>query len=380
MRKRKQRSGVIYYYYEQETKEGKRPEIPLGSDYPLALKKYAELEIAATAESIDITTFQHVANQYLEKVVPLKSASTQRNNKLYLTKLSAFFNDPPARLSDIEPLNIRQYLDWRVGEARRAAELKNEERRQKGIKELEIENNHGHVIANREIALFSAIWNYARESGYTKLANPCQGITKFRELGRDVYIEDDVNNAVYAAACQTLRDCMDLAYLTGQRPSDTIRMSETDIKYGALSIRTGKTKKKIRIALKGSLEQLIGLIRSRKKTLEIHSLRLIVNEKGEGIRKDALRYRFDKARERAIKTVMEKVYKTADPNVKERLFLLAAAIDEFQFRDLRAKAGTDKADDTGDIRKSQKLLGHTTVAMTEHYIRDRRGAMSDPTK
>ncbi|WP_341317069.1 tyrosine-type recombinase/integrase [Paraburkholderia sp. IMGN_8] len=60
----------------------------------------------------------------------------------------------------------------------------------------------------------------------------------------------------------------------------------------------------------------------------------------------ALQYRFRAAREAAE---------------------IAAA--DFQFRDLRAKAGTDKTEATGDIRHAQKQLGHGSVVMTEHYVR-----------
>ena len=35
-----------------------------------------------------------------------------------------------------------------------------------------------------------------------------------------------------------------------------------------------------------------------------------------------------------------------------------------QLRDLRAKAGTDKAETSGDIMQAIDQLGHTTVVMT----------------
>jgi integrase len=54
--------------------------------------------------------------------------------------------------------------------------------------------------------------------------------------------------------------------------------------------------------------------------------------------------------------------------------------DQFQFRDLRAKAGTDKADSAGDIRQAQQQLGHQSVTTTEIYVRKRRGALTSPTK
>jgi len=61
---------------------------------------------------------------------------------------------------------------------------------------------------------------------------------------------------------------------------------------------------------------------------------------------------------------------------------LAAGLKDpkkYQFRDLRAKAGTEKADDIGDIRAGQKQLGHTNIATTERYMRNRRGAKVEPT-
>ncbi len=52
----------------------------------------------------------------------------------------------------------------------------------------------------------------------------------------------------------------------------------------------------------------------------------------------------------------------------------------FQLRDLRAKAGTDKAESSGDIMQAKDQLGHTTVTMTEHYVRYRKGKKVMPTK
>ena len=59
--------------------------------------------------------------------------------------------------------------------------------------------------------------------------------------------------------------------------------------------------------------------------------------------------------------------------------LIAAAVKCFQFRDLRAKAGTDKADPT-DMRKAQQPLGHKSVKTTEIYLRARAGEKVTPTK
>lgn len=54
--------------------------------------------------------------------------------------------------------------------------------------------------------------------------------------------------------------------------------------------------------------------------------------------------------------------------------------EDFQLRDLRAKAGTDKAESSGDIMQARDQLGHTTVVMTEHYVRHRKGKKVSPTR
>lgn len=75
---------------------------------------------------------------------------------------------------------------------------------------------------------------------------------------------------------------------------------------------------------------------------------LIRNENGQPLTRDALRSRFDKAREEAGVS--------------------------FQFRDIRAKAATD----TGDLAHSQKLLAHKNRQMTERYVRARIGERIKP--
>lgn len=357
------RGDKIWFYYDTGKKKP-RTEIPLGNDFVLALRKYADLEMEGRELAAVVATFGYAAERYQREVVPTKAPATQRNNALYLAMLLKFFNDPPVPLGQIEPIHVRQYLDWRVQVAKQAAEARNSARRSKGNLEKPTSGDEGKTIANREVALFSAIWNQAREWGYTDKANPCAGVRKHRETGRDIYIEDEIYQAVYQAADEPLRDAMDLAYLTGQRPGDTLAMSETDIREGVLSVKQAKTNAKLRISIKGKLEALIERMLARKRKNSVHVLLLVVNEHGQRLGRDALRVRFDKAREKA-----------ATDNPK-----LAKAIRAFQFRDLRAKAGTDKAESSGDIRKAQKQLGHATVSMTEHYVRNRKGDLSDPTQ
>lgn len=330
LRERKKASGRIYYYYDAGGTP--RKEIPLGPDYGLAVMKYATLERDRTATALiqQVITFRYVAEKYVVDVVPTKKPATQKDNMRELKQLLAFFDDPPAPLETIQPQHVRQYLQWRKSAP---------------------------VRANREKALLSSIWNFARDTGYTALANPCAGIKGNKETGRDIYIEDALFKKVYDAADAGLQDAMDLAYLTGQRVTDTRLMDERDVRDGQIWVKQGKTAAKRRIEIIGELKALIDRIMARKAGHKVRSTRLIVTEDGTPMTASMLRGRFDITRE-------------------------AAGVEKaaFQMRDLRAKAGTDKAESSGDIMQAKDQLGHTTVVMTEQYIRQRKGKKVTPTK
>ncbi|MBR7973936.1 tyrosine-type recombinase/integrase [Burkholderia vietnamiensis] len=325
MRLKQTSRGKTYYYYDMGGKP--RRWKALGGDFVEALRLYADLE-QGDRTTRALITFRHVAERYLTDVLPGKAAETRRTNLLQLEKLYLFFDSPPAPLDEIKPIHIRKYLDWRKGSP---------------------------VSANREIALFSHIFNKAREWGATDRPNPCAGVRKHRETGRDVYVGDGLYKAVWEKADLPLREAMDLAYLTGQRPADVLKMDERDVRDGVVWIRQNKTGARLRIEVVGELEALLNTLSIRKVEHNPRSTRLIVDEQGKPLGRSALRFRFDRAREAA-----------------------GIAKDAFQFRDLRAKAGTDK-ESTDSIREAQALLGHGSVAMTEHYVR-KRGAKVKPTR
>ncbi|RMQ83904.1 hypothetical protein ALP97_04829 [Pseudomonas salomonii] len=45
-----------------------------------------------------------------------------------------------------------------------------------------------------------------------------------------------------------------------------------------------------------------------------------------------------------------------------------------------AEVRSGKAESSGDIMQAKDQLGHTTVVMTEQYIRNRKGKKVSPTK
>lgn len=367
------RANLVHYYLDTGAKP--RREIPLGSDYVQAVAKWAELTSKpappapdAPITFVDVVSGRGACDGYRKDVLPTKAPRTQQDNEKELAWLLKFFGDPPAPLDSIEPAHIKQYLRWRVKAAKAAAEALNEKRRAAKRPEQPIAPDLGHVRANREAALFSHIWNYAREEGLTKLPNPCAGVGKYEEDGRDAAPDAVLVGRVLEEADQPLQFAMRLADIIGQRPADVRRCSETDIEGevpgGVLKVRQGKTGAKLRIVIAGDLADLLLEIRAYKRQIAaqraeagkpvVHTMALLVNERGQALTYNMLRKRFDEARRRS-----------------------GVVKDLFQFRDFRAKVATE-TDEAVGTRAAQALLGHTTEGMTATYIRHKVGKKVTP--
>jgi integrase len=138
---------------------------------------------------------------------------------------------------------------------------------------------------------------------------------------------------------------------------------------GAIWLRQNKTNKRLRIAVEGQLAVLVGRLKVRPATSGIvQSLALICNERGEALTAFALRFRFENAREAAAKKAHA-----------QKRNELAVAIEAFQFRDLRAKAGTGKEESAG-MAAAKDQLGHADEQMTRRYVRHRKGKLVTPTR
>ncbi|MFJ2986579.1 tyrosine-type recombinase/integrase [Collimonas sp. NPDC087041] len=336
-RVRRLKSGKewVGYYYNGRDEDGARKEIPLGSDLNEAKRKWAELECVPAP--VDTSIMRHIFDRYLSEMLSGKAPSTQRDNTDAIRQLRKGFDTAP--IDALTPQLIARYRDTRSAKVR----------------------------ANREITLLSHIFNMAREWGYTAKENPCRGVRKNKEAPRDFYADKEVWDAVYAVAAEELRDAMDVAYLTGQRPGDVLKMMLTDIRNGALEVRQGKTKKFLRImleqdGLKSELGQIIDRIQSRSR--KIHSLYLIATPKGQPLNKGTLRLRFDSARARAAVIAAKRSDNT-----------LAQRIKQFQFRDIRPKAASEIL----SLDDASKLLGHTKQQITEKVYR-RVGEEVKPTR
>ena len=327
MRKRVRKSGTYYFL---DTGDKPRKEIPLGSDYILALKRYAEIhEIGANKSPM----FNDLIIKYETEALPLLSKSTIRVQTSDIKHLRSYFAEAP--LDQVTPEYIERF-----------------KRKHKDKP----------TTANRCMRLISTMWNLARAWGYTNLPNPRTGIKGHKLSKRTVYITDAVFEAVHAVASEPLRDAMDLAYLTGQRPGDALRLTEHDIANGNLIVTQDKTSKPLRIQIIGKLAEVIERIHARKATYKIVTGALLVNTQGKRLTPAVLRNHFVEARTAA---------RAKNPKMD-------VEIAQMWFYDLRAKAADDTSDERGDQGASD-LLGHENVSTTRrHYLR--RGKIVDPVK
>lgn len=332
-RKRVRKNGNVWigFYYSDDS--GK--EIPLGSDLGKAKLKWAELE--AKEKPADLTIMRAVFDRYVMHIIPKKAPRTQRDNAAELRQLRDVFDGAP--IDSITPAMIAQYRDTRQAKTR----------------------------ANREIALMSHVFNTAREWGLTDRENPCQGVRKNKEKPRDYYANEAVWDAVYDQAAAELKDAMDLAYLTGQRPADVRLMRRDDVEGIYLVVHQGKTEKRLRILLeaegvKNSLGMLIERMTAR--TVKHHSQYFILNKSGKKVSERMLGARWETARA----TASAKAVQDGDQDLADR-------IAKFQFRDIRPKAASEIL----DIGDASLLLGHSKQEITERVYR-RVGAIAKPSK
>ena len=176
----------------------------LSGDRAEALRLWAQREGVQDDDSGKLLSV--IARRYVREVYPTKAVRTRADNDKELIHLLRVFGQMP--IDAILPMHIRQYMDLR-GQA-------------------------APVRANREKALFSHIFNKAREWGNTAAQNPCQGVKGFRETGRTRYVTDAEFDLVKAHAHFTVVDAMDLALLTGLRSADVLKIKCVDFRDGAL--------------------------------------------------------------------------------------------------------------------------------------------------
>ena len=321
----------------RERPERREEGIPFGADLDEAQIEWARLEQTKAPKVVRFT--KELFDRHEREFIPTKMPRTQADNRSELKHLRRAFDNTP--IEAITPHVVAQYRDARTAKVR----------------------------GNREIALLPHVFTMAREWGYTDRENPCARVRRNKEKARDYYAASDVWAALYARACQELRDAMDLAYLTGQRPADMLKVCTGDLEGEFLLVAQGKTTKKLRIRFEENgqrtgLGAFVDDLLERRKLAGITSSRLITNANGVRLSYAMLRNRWQEARAAA----MQKAIEAGDAPLAQR-------IEQFRFSDIRPKA----ASEIDDLTDASKLLGHSKEQITNTVYR-RVGEVVSPTR
>lgn len=329
LRVKRGKNWEAWYYV--AWKDGKEKWIALGTDPVQARIKWAELEGitgSTRAPTPAVCTISDAEFQYRKwasnRAVSGLSTRTLKDREAYWKQLDKVFGHVP--IDSLQSAWMLRYFDDRTAK----------------------------TSAKKEIKYLSVICNWARSRGLMTASNPCEGVMRFMKVKetRDVYVDDVSQRLVYDAGDQLVRDTMDLLYICGSRPTETFDIRWSDICEGELVIRLTKTRKKglqvKRVPIEGPLEALL----ERRRNLKVVAATILCDERGCPLNTTGtFRNRFNAAREKARKQ---------------------AGYIDFQFRDLRAKSGTDAAEQFG-MEEARRRLGHVTEKQTATYVRRVRG-------
>lgn len=172
---------------------------------------YESLDLKSLSEA---DSFSKLVEDYLSSPqFAQKSPRTQKDYHKYKKKLVLTFGDMSPKA--IAPKHVRKFLD-------------------------DYSATGGVVQANRHKSAMQVICAWGYERG--RLAkNPCQGISKFKEKARDIYITDEQYNALLNCACPVIYAAIEIAYLCMARRADVTNLRKDNVRDEGLLIRQSKT-------------------------------------------------------------------------------------------------------------------------------------------
>lgn len=196
-------------YYHVTMQQGKQVWIPLGKDYGEALRKWAELEGAASRPTL---TVADALAHYLDDRASRLSPKTLYDYKLQAKQLGQRFG--AMRLSDLKRSHVFSYLKLR-----------------------------GNIAGNRERDLLRAAINHARNLDFVGV-NVCENM-QYRnpESPRKRYVDDSELAALIEHATPHFGLMLRLMYLTGMRIGDAISIELTAAGEDGIRWEERKTKK-----------------------------------------------------------------------------------------------------------------------------------------
>lgn len=303
------RKGNAYYFVSSLKP---RKWIPLGSDLAKAKRLWAELD-AGAPPSLSVADLVQRWIDRNPKGKP-RPYSTMKQYRSYHKAIAEAFPIPANQLT------AKHVALWR---------------------EL---NGHRPNYANGCIALVVAAFRLGEELGL------CQRLTvKGWDVSRrDRDLSESEFRRIRNVCPEWMQVAMELAYLTGARPSDIRALRWGSVEHGRVLIRQTKTGTRQEFTMNDDLASVLARARQRP----VLGLYVVATAKGQPISRDMMSRAWIAAR-------------------------TAAGIPDAQFRDIRAMAAKASKEGGQDF---QALLGHTTRAMSERYIKGRQTVVAEPVR
>lgn len=301
------RHGKSYRFVPVDPSTGRNAKpINLGRDRAAALRRWAELVGETLAGQPEAGTVAGIWARFEREELPAKAKATQGSYRQEVKRILAVFGAMPA--AAIEPQHAIRYLDLRGKESP--------------------------TQANREVALLRHLLTKATHWGLIP-RNPLLGLQyRNRERPRDRYVTDDELAAAMDQARPWMRALMWLAYLTGLRRGDLLKLTRFQMQPAGLAVTEQKTGKRLLV----------------EWTVE---LRRVVQEALDASPDD----RLFPLTQSAVDNAWGRFQRAWAAQGHERFLL----------RDLRAKHATDLEAGGGDATAQ---LGHSGRGVTQrHYLR-----------
>lgn len=279
-------------------------------------QKYLDVKEETVAKG----TVAAMLDRYMREISVTKSPRTHEDEKAEVGHLIEFFG--PMNVEVVRPKHVAKYL------------------RERGEK--------ASVRANREKSLLSHAFTIAMTEWGMVDMNPCLGVPRNPEYGRNRYVTDGELEVVRNLGNQTVSDVLLVSYLIGQRISDVLDIKVSDVDANAIYVEQSKTKRgkitrvRLRIVMSDRLRE---VVYRREQTAKEF---LFESRKGT-------RYTYDGFSSMVKRTVVKAV----------KQGLIASP---FTIHDLRAKCLTDTKRKLG-IDAAQAIGGHTNPKQTAHYVK-----------
>lgn len=332
---RPKKNGVYpkprYLFKPKKDGGGSEKAIFLGNSYAEMLRNYLQI----IEKPKNLTTLGTIIDSFVQEVSCKRSRYHEEVIKA--NYLKSYFKDMYPQ--DLTAPTIYQYMDIR------SEKVTVEKLTPKG-KMIKVTRG-GHVAANKERSMLYQICSYAIRKGLMTV-NPVKDVIPFVETPRDRYPENWELKAVYDEGSEVLKCIIDFAYITGQRISDILGITEANLSEEGIHLIQAKSKhrkKPVRILIKWASDLRKCIDKAKKLRGAVSSIYLFSKDDGQQYSYSGFRSMYVRAMKKAIKKGILK--------------------ETFTFHDLRAKVYTDEEDESARIARA----GHTDGKMARVYYR-----------